>query len=62
MIRVREKGISSCTKKQVKIAMNLYLRGGGSQISTTLDSVTERGVACEFFSNQLYWSFFIIKQ
>ena len=29
--------------------MNLYLRGGGSQISTTLDSVTERGVLCEFF-------------
>ena len=29
--------------------MNLYLRGGGSQISTTLDSVTERWVLCEFF-------------
>ena len=49
MIRVREKGIFSCTKKQIKIAMNLYLRGGGSQISTTLDSVTERGVLREFF-------------
>ena len=24
----------------------------GGQISTTLDNVTERGVACEFFSNQ----------
>ena len=49
MIRVREKGISLCTKKLVKIAMNLQLRGGGSQISTTLDSVTERGVLREFF-------------
>ena len=29
--------------------MNLYLRGGGSQISTTLDSVTERGGLREFF-------------
>lgn len=28
------------------------LMGGGGQISTTLDNVTERGVACEFFSNQ----------
>ena len=25
---------------------------GGGQISTTLDNVTERGVACEFFLNK----------
>ena len=61
MIRVREKGISSCTQKSVKIAMNLYLRGGGSQISTTLDSVTERWVSCEFFWVQTV-SFFNMKE